>query len=305
MVRKRFFLLLICFFFNGNANKPTMIKAQTAYEKGDYKNAINHYKLAIKKGESIVPAYFNIANAFYQIDSLCQAVVYYKSALNSAPEFFPAQQNLAITYYTLNDIGKAIAATRKCLRLRANDEKSLMILGACYKAAGELALAAIQFERVYSCNHNRYDVVIALAEIYRDLNDNKTALDWLDLYPDTEQQYSYVLNLKADICEKQNDIEKACYYLNSLCKYEPQNQWILFRLAQLYKKDGRMYLALEVLEKGVLLFPECKEISLLAGNCAFEIGCFSKAEHYYSIASKLGAPGGFTGLSNIRNTYTN
>lgn len=297
-------LIVCCWVFHAfTQNTPSLIDAQHAYEKGQYKKAIELYKQAAS--ENRVLAYFNIGNAYYQLDSIYCAVSYYKSALLLAPDFFPANQNLSIAYYTLNELGKAIALLHRCLSLKPDDEQCTVMLGAAYRDIGEPAKAALEFEKALHHNNNRHDLKIAVAELYRELSDVHTALAWLDRYPETGENLLYVLNLKADIYESIKEYEKARYYLNKVFNADPQRRWILFRLAQLFKDDGSLYSALETAEQGVRLFPDFKEISLLAGNCAFELNDFPKAEHYYTIAKNNGAAGGIAGLHNVENAYLN
>src|SRR5690606_28416596 len=75
-----------------------MSMANDSYNSKKYKSAIALYKKAIVEGENPGLAYYNIANAYYSLDSLAQAVVYYKATIKFAPEFFRGYLNLATVY---------------------------------------------------------------------------------------------------------------------------------------------------------------------------------------------------------------
>lgn len=278
-------------------------KAQIQYEKGNYKNAISLYQQAIDVNENITISYFNMANAEFQLNNIYKAIVYYRSSIKSAPDFFLAYQNLAIAYYSLNDMAKTISTVHLALKITPDNEKCQVLLGAAYREAGAINKAILQFEKIINNNYERFDLYLPLAEMYRQLEDNFTALSWLDKYPDSEENYSYALQLKADIYEDLNKIDQACFYLNQVFELSPENSWPLFRLSLLLQRSGNISSALETAEKGVSLFPEFKDMALLAANCAFELKKYSIAEHYYKKALDLGSAEAVIGLENIRLSY--
>lgn len=215
-----------------------------------------------------------------------------------------AYQNLAIAYYTLNDMAKTISTIHLALKLEPENEKCHILLGAPYREAGSLEKAILKFEKIVDKNIDKYELYLPLAEMYRQLNDNYTALNWLNKYPESEENYKHVLQLKTEIYEDLNKIDQACFYLNKLFELTPDNRWSLFRLALLLQKSSNISSALETAEKGVSLFPDFKDIALLAGNYAFEQKKYSLAEHYYQKASNLGSAEAVIGLENIRLTYS-
>lgn len=295
------FILIICSF--ANANKFTEA-AQEEYEKGNYENSIQFYQLAIDNNENKTLSYFNMANAAFQLDDIYKAIVFYRSAIKLAPDFFMAYQNLAIAYYTLNDMAKTISTIHYALRIEPKNEKCHLLLGAAYREAGDINKAILKFEQIVDNNIEKFDLYIPIAEMYRKLDDDFTALSWLDNYPETEKDFTNALQLKADIYEDLNKIDQACFYLKRVFDLSPNNKWALFRLSILQQRIGNINSALENAEKGVSLFPEFKDMALLAGNCAFEQKKYSKAEYYYNKASKLGSAEAIIGLENIRLSYS-
>lgn len=302
---KYLIIIVFIFFTNSLANTKSYINiAQDEYEKGNYKKAINFYRLAIDNNENKTLSYFNMANASFQLDDIYKSIVYYRSAIKLAPDFFMAHQNLAIAYYTLNDMAKTISTITNALRLDPHNEKCHLLLGAAYREAGDINKAIFKFEQIIDKNIERFDLYIPLAEMYRKLDDNFTAISWLNKYPETEKDYVNALQLKADIYEDINKIDQACFYLKKVFDLSPNNKWALFRLSILQQRSGNINSALENAERGVSLFPDFRDMALLAGNCAFEQKKYGKAEYFYNKASKLGSAEAIIGLENIRLSYS-
>lgn len=286
-------------------NASTFIEqAQLEYEKGNYQDAISFYQKAIDNDENKTLSYFNMANAAFQLNDIYKAIVFYRSSIKSAPDFFVAYQNLAIAYYTLNDMSKTISTVTLALQLEPQNEKCQILLGAAYREAGSIEKAILQFEKIVNMNHEKFDLYVPLAEMYRLLNDNYTALSWLDNYPESEENFNYALQLKADIYEDLGEIDQACFYLNKVFEQASDNKWAIFRLALLQQRNGNINSAFETASRGASLFPKFKDIALLAGNCAFEQKKYSQAESFYERASSLGSAEAIIGLENIRLTYS-
>ena len=79
-----------------------LFNANHEYRNGNYHKALSYYKESISTAPN--PALvFNIANCWYQLDSLPQAAVYYELSITEAPDFFRAYLNLGIIKYSLCD----------------------------------------------------------------------------------------------------------------------------------------------------------------------------------------------------------
>ncbi len=275
-------------------------KANELFKAGKTLEAIDAYRQAALGGENPALCYFNMANAYYQIDSLPQCIVYYKACLGYAPDYFRAHLNLAIAYYSLDDIGACVAAINRALSIKADDQKALSILSASYRKAGAYPEAVATFERLVTSYPDHEEAYIALAEMYRELEDPDAAINWLLKYPGAGRNESYVQVLLADIFESENDLEKALYYLQQSYEKDSSNKWVFYRIVLLHQKMGNTMVALEQAKRGVELMPDFAELSLFAGNLAFQLEKYEEAERYYTIARNNGSAGAVVGLENIR-----
>lgn len=274
-------------------------EANSLYTAGKPAQALGLYKRALTAGENPALCYFNLANAYFQLDSVPQSIVYYQAALEQAPDFFRGYLNLAISYYTLEDMGGSIAAITRALELEPGNVKALLLLAVSYRRAGALPEAVVTFEQLLQIDPRQDDAYIALGEMYRELQDAPTALLWLNRYPDDGKNEPYVYTLMVDMYEQEGQLDKALFYLQKAVQKDPQNRTIRYRLCLMYDKMGNDLVAYEESTAALHQFPDFEDVALFAGNTACKLGNYGEAEHYYTIARKLGSAGAIVGLENI------
>lgn len=275
-------------------------QANELYENGKLTQAIPLYKKASLSGENPAICYFNLANAYFQLDSIPQSIVYYQATTSFAPDFFRGHLNLAISYYTLDDIGGCIASVKRALKIEPENEKALMLLAASYRKIQANSEAIVIFERLIKLYPQNDESYIAIAEIYRELLDNEEALNWLSRYPESGKNETYVNLLQAEIFETTGKLDKALYHLIEAFSKDSSNKWILYRIVSIYEDIGNDLVALEEAGKGLEIFPQFGELAVLAGNIAFKHQKYHDAEWFYTIAKNNGVAGGFIGLENLR-----
>ena len=264
--------------------------------------AVGLYKKAVKAGENPTLCYFNLANAYFQLDSLPQSIVYYRAAVDGAPDFFRGHLNLAIAYYSLEDIGNCIASVSRALELEPDDKKALLIRAASYRKVSAWPEAIASFEQLVQVDEGNGDAYIALGEMYRDLGDFEMALKWLGKYPENGANLLYVTMMLADLFEHEDNSEKTLYYLRRARELDPDNRWLVYRICQLHDKMGNRRVAYEEAKNGLIRFSDFGDLVLFAGNCAFRLDLLNEAGHFYSLARDAGYPGAIAGLENIRIT---
>jgi tetratricopeptide (TPR) repeat protein len=279
---------------------PALDSANESYSRGDLAQAVAQYKHALLAGENPVLCYFNAANAYFQLDSLARALTFYRQCINIAPDFVKARLNLAIIYYMLGDLGRCIAASKETLRLDPENQKMQLVLAAALQKAGAIPEAAAQYEKIAGKYPEIVETYLALGEIYRNLKDYETAIQWLSDYPFTGQNYPYVLLLIADIYDQAEDLPRTLFYLQKSFNLDPKNKTTFFRIVQTQKRMGNDFVALETALEGMRLFPKYSDMAIEAGNIAFNRGKLEQAEFCYSKAYALGSPGAVVGLENVK-----
>ncbi len=300
-------LLLIAalLLFPAQAGAQFLKKANSLYNQGKYKAAIATYKKAVAKGENPTLCYFNLANTYFQEGELSQAIVYYRASIDAAPDFFMSHLNLAVTYYMLDEIGDAIALLKRAIELKPDHLKANTMLAASYRRAGALPQSAALFERIYEKHPDQHKVCLSLGEIYRELDDPTASEKWLLRYPPEGKHHLSVLQMLAELHEREGDLDRAIYYLRQVAETGKKNRWTLYQFVILLNRQGHALVALEEAEKGMELYRDFAELCLFAGNVAFEQKLYSRAEEHYKKAVKLGNPSAVVGLENIRTIREN
>ena len=293
-------IVIVLLLIPGVSAAQFLRQANQLYNKGKYKEAIVVYKEAVAKGENPTLAYFNLANTYFQVDQLPQAIVYYRASVAAAPDFFMSHLNLAVTYYMLDDIGKCIAMLKRALELKPGHLKASMMLAASYRRAGDRPRAAALFQRLYEKYPEQHRICLSLGEIYRELDDPVEAVRWLLRYPEDGKHHLNVQQMLAEIYEGQGMLDKAIYYLRTVCDSSKKNRWALYQLVTLLDKTGHALVALSEAEKGLELYKDFTDLALFAANLAFKEKLYRRAEQHYTRAKNLGSANAVIGLENIR-----
>jgi tetratricopeptide (TPR) repeat protein len=297
---KNSFWKLFIFFLTLEASSGIIEQANDLYDKGKLYEAIALYKKASLSGENRAICYFNLGNAYFQLDSIPQSIVYYQATVSLAPDFFRGHLNLAISYYTLDDLGRCVASVKRSLEIEPDNEKALLLLGTCYRKLKANSEAVIIFEQLIRLNPQKDEPYIALAEIYKELLDNDEALKWLSRCPESGKNEYYINLLKAEICEAAQDREKALLYLTTAFNSNRNDKWLLYRIVSLYLDVGNDLVALQHAAGGLEQFPDFAELAVLAGEISFKNQKYDEAKHFFTIAKMNGNASGERGLQNLR-----
>jgi len=102
-MKKIVYLLFICFFSLSAQNKDLFQEANTAYNEGNYSEAIHNYERILENGETSAELYYNLANAYYKINQLAPSVYFYEKALQLNPGDSDAKNNLEFAQRMLID----------------------------------------------------------------------------------------------------------------------------------------------------------------------------------------------------------
>lgn len=292
--------LLLLISFVSLLSAAYLDQASEALQEGNADRAIELYRKAALNGENPVLSYFNMGNAYFQLDSIPQSILYYRAAVNYAPDFFRGWLNLATAYYKLEDMGEAIAAVRRALLLDPQHPQAMFILGTAYRSTQAHAEAIITYEKLLSFHDDYAEAYIAMGELYSDLEDYDASLKWLGRYPEDGSEEGYVNILKAEIAGKTGDDSRELYYLREAFEANQDNQWILFRIVESLIKQKNTLVALEEVDRGLELFPKFGDLAVLGANLAFEQENLDLTEKYYMVARNNGNPNAVIGLENIR-----
>jgi len=102
-MNKIVYLLFICFFSLSAQNKDLFQEANTAYNEGNYSEAINNYERILENGETSAELYYNLANAHYKLSQIGPSIYYYEKALQLNPGDSDVKNNLEFAQRMLID----------------------------------------------------------------------------------------------------------------------------------------------------------------------------------------------------------
>ena len=91
-----YYLLSIIYIGSASAqsNAELFAQAGSAYNRGDWQEAIDNYRRILSKGEASASLYYNLANAYYKTEDVAHSIYYYEKALELSPEDKAIQNNL-------------------------------------------------------------------------------------------------------------------------------------------------------------------------------------------------------------------
>ena len=277
-----------------------MEKANAFFTDGKMHAAIAEYRKAADAGENPSLAWFNAANAWFQIDSLPQSIVCYRSCLAYSPDFLKGWLNISVVYYNLDDMGACIASVNQVLRLEPTHQKALLIKAAACRRAGAISEAIPLFERIIELYPGLEDPYIALAEMYRELDDVESSVSWLNAFPPEGANIGYVNLLLADLFEKEGDLTRAFHHVELAFAADKTREWVYYRKAELQQRMGNDLLALEMAKDGMSMFPKFPDIAVFAATAAYVLRRYDEALFCYEHARTLGSAAAVAGIENVR-----
>lgn len=107
-MNKIFIILLGTFFplfiFGGEADLQDFIaKGDSAYIADQYEEAIRNYELVFEQGYSSTQLYYNLGNAYLQLNKLPEAILNYERAKRLSPRDKDLNDNLNMAYSMIQD----------------------------------------------------------------------------------------------------------------------------------------------------------------------------------------------------------
>ena len=113
MKRSLFILILFLTVFGYAQNQQELFqKANTAYQNGQYQEAIDAYTQIAASGVTDADLYYNLANAYYKLNRIAPSIYYYEKALLVNPNHHDAKHNLMyaqrMTVDTFDKLPKSI-----------------------------------------------------------------------------------------------------------------------------------------------------------------------------------------------------
>ena len=123
-----------------------------AAQKGEDKDAIEHFEKALSLDPTYAPALYGLGNVYVKQGKLLQAVSAYQKALKADPEFLMSWNNLGKTYVRLGMFDAALESFNEALRLRPSFAEAAAGKGLVFHSLGKYDKAIHAFQKAITAN---------------------------------------------------------------------------------------------------------------------------------------------------------
>ncbi len=286
--------------------KDWVLEGNKFYEKGKYGSASKLYRKAIKAGQNLPFAWFNLGNCFAQKEIYHMAIVAYKRSIEEAPQFDRPWLILGDIFFTLESYGNAIVCYKRAAELDPDNGYAWKWLGEACLRAGGVTEAMKSFDASLKLDPDQTDVYFALAEAYAIIRDYDNAQDVLKeailLSPEIDAQVYFYL---GHLYEQSNQKKKAIRSYEEGLALAPNRTDMVFRIVRIYQESDSDFLALLTLENAISTGNKDANLQLERGLIFFKQKRLEPAFEAFLAAYKLGSIRGRDGLENTSAAYWN
>ncbi len=289
-----------------SVNTDFVLEGNKLYEKGEYAKAAAQYQQAIKNGQNIPFAWFNLGNCYAQHQQYAYSIVAHKRSVEEAPQFVRPWVVLADIYFTMGAYGYAMVSYRRALELDPENSYAWKWRGECALKAGDVTEAMKSFDAALKLDPDQIDVYFALAESFAKIKDYEGAqdvlMDAILLSPKVDERAYFYL---AYLYEQEGNIKKAIRAYEEGLALNPKKTEIYFKISNLYRNQDSDYLALLALESALEAGIKDSELHLERGVIFFEQDRLENALEEFKIAYSMGQIRGRDGIENVSNAFWN
>ncbi len=255
------------------------------------REAINHYKNAIKIDPNYLSAYYNLGNAYLEIGEYKSAIAQYQKILSETPRDPDALNNMGMAYHHIGEYQKAIQCYKKALEFR-EDSDICFNMAQAYYDMGDYNKALMLFEEIRDEFEEKEDLEYQIALCYHKTGDLQKATMILNsLLLSNPQKPARLHRVLATIYVEQGKYPLAEEELKEAIKIEPDSIKNYKALADLYIKMGRYGAALTIFEEIVKKKPDESYPHYALGQLYQDMGEKEKALKEFETAINLSESG--------------
>jgi tetratricopeptide (TPR) repeat protein len=148
-------------------------------EQGRLKEAIDHYRQALRIDPDFAGAHNNLGFALETQGYPEEAMDHYLQALRIDPDYGGAHYNLGLAFYRKGNIEKTIAHFRKALQIDSDDTETMYRLAKLYVSTSEYEKALSLYQKLIVLLPDKPAVDYNIACIYARQNRPETSVLWL------------------------------------------------------------------------------------------------------------------------------
>lgn len=186
---------------------------------------IDYYTLLINKYPKLSKAYYELGHLYLKKEEKINALSAFKMALNCDKNNPYYENSLAFAYIQLEQYDSAIEMYKKALEKNPDNEWSAVVaqaLAAIYhQVKGNPEAAISMLERALSLTKNKAQVYEAMADIYYDLEELETSVEYYELALEQDNKNPKLYSRLAMSYWEQDYVERSIMYYSKAIELDP------------------------------------------------------------------------------------
>jgi len=255
------------------------------HEKDDV--AIKFLNKLIDKDPYSKHSWYNLANAYYNIDLFEKAIEGYEYAIAIDDKFEMAYRDCGETLYKIEFFDKAIELLQESIKINPSSDESFYFLGMCFYKQDLYNKAINYFKKAISIDEFYSEAWHGLSLTYLSMKRYQSAMDAIQKALDTDiNSFEYNLHA-AKICFEQSKDETATFYINRIKNYDPHEQLIWNEISKVLFQTEKTQEAIDTLIGLGDKVGHKAERSYLLAVYHFDLGMKNNAMNYLAEALDL------------------
>lgn len=213
---------------NKNSEAALLNLSTINYEIGEYDKSADFANKTLNLNPNNMAAWQNLANIAFCRGNYEDALTYYQKMYEQNNNSYIAMINLANTYYSLGKYVLALEFAKKSLERHPSSVVANMISGNALVAMQRYEKAIDKYLRAYELDEHNREVLNALSETYRNLNDWENCIVFAWKYVKTAPEQTDEVNLNFGYllyeCYSEKSKELAKKYASKWLNFFPNNK---------------------------------------------------------------------------------
>lgn len=275
-------------------------RANVLYNKGEFAKALILYRKAQARGADMGTVSFNIGNCLYRLEKLSEAAAAFrKTERLTDGKYLPALFNLAAVLFRLEQYGESIAAYRRALKGDPENSSGWLYLADAYLRTKDYVGALQALSKARDLDPTDLSVVYQMAETHAAMKEYPAAISLVrEAYAQKPSEVDFLFYI-GDLYRAQGDLENAAAAFREGLSLHEKDFENMYKLADVLSQDKKPFLAMEYLQKALLIKPDYTDAAVFLGNLAFDSKWWDRAEAAYLQALGGGNKEGMEGLRNL------
>lgn len=183
----------------------------------------------------IAVEYYNVGNAFFEIEQFDKAIQYYEKVLDIDPNFHKARYNLIHIYISKSDFKNANANVNYLASVQDDNLKIKKLAAYVAYSDGELELALELYMDIFERGDTSNEIRLNIVKLYYQLENYKEALFYIDelLLNKEDSDLYYMAGLVASAA---GDLEIAVAFYESCIELGGKDKDLLSNTLDIYEQ---------------------------------------------------------------------